>query len=248
MDARWEAIIKADPDTGPFDGDREVERMALQMERAAKLREADPRLPLITSITIASDQMTAERSERWMEQGMPFEVAYPFVGSYARFGFAVKALDEGKADRDWFFENLPHLWTSADVGPSDRHLELWKEAFDRNGHKPVTDGKPLPKGAYLKVYRGQDGDRPLGISWTLKREVADKFAHGAATRQANRGGTIFDAMWPRGDVLAYLTGRGEEEIILDPKYLNEALALERGSFSATVMDGEARASALRRAR
>lgn len=240
MDDRWKAIIENDPEAGAQDTAAMVENMRARAERAAALVAEDPKLPYTTALTIAGDQMGAERSKRWMAQGMPFEVAYPFVGSYARFAFAVEAFDDGLVERDWFFDHLPELWTGADVGHADRYLQLWWEAFDRNGHEAVTDGEPLPKGRTLRLYRGQDGDVPPGISWTLDQQVAEKFARGAATRQGNRGGTVFEVEVPRTIILGYLTGRGEREVIIDPSGMfavTEAAAL--------VVDGTARGDAMR---
>ena len=62
-----------------------------------------------------------------------------------------------------------------------------------------------------------DMERQLENAWTIDRDIAEKFANGAATRQANRGGVIYQATVDRSRILGYLTGRGESEVIVDPK-------------------------------
>lgn len=189
--------------------------MAERMERAEKLREADPHLDFISAITIAGDQMSGDRARRWVTEGLPGIDAMTFVGSYARLDFAIWAVENGHLERDVLLDELPELWSGSDPDDTDpRFLALWVEAWERNGGKTVCDGKALPRRQRLRVYRGQDEDAPLGIAWTLDPKVAEKFARGAGTRQANREGVVIWTDVRRDRPLAYLTGRSESEIIL----------------------------------
>ena len=181
----------------------------------ADLMAADPLLNELSAMIIAGDRLTSERSKQWTRDGCPAVDALPFVGSYGRLEFAVWATDEGFLPVETLLDQLPNLWRGSDPDDTDpRYLALWQSAWERNGKKTVRDGPQLPKGTQLRCYRGQDAGAPLGIAWSLDRTVAEKFARGAGSRQRSRNGKVFERVVARKDVLAYLTGRGEQEVIL----------------------------------
>jgi hypothetical protein len=69
----------------------------------------------------------------------------------------------------------------------------------------------LPK--TLTIYRGaQTGLNEHGLSWTLDRERAEWFAN----RFEKADPIVLEREIPKADIFAYLTGRGEEEIVLRP--------------------------------
>lgn len=184
-----------------------------QSARAQDLMKADPRLPYVSALVIAGDLASADRSFDWLRGGMDFDRALTMTGSYGRMPFVIRALEAGLVGRAKVLGMLPELWSDSDPDDSDpRYLALWKEAAFTG---TVIDGKPLPAGKVLTIYRGQDADAPKGIAWSLSKTTAAKFARGAATRQSNRGGIVLRAHVARKDVLAYLTGRNEDEIIVD---------------------------------
>lgn len=198
--------------------DRLIEEAAEFVKREpimAELMAADPKLSMISAMIIAGDRLTSERSKQWTRDGLPAVDALPYVGSYGRLEFAVWAVDEGRLPIETLLDQLPGLWRGSDPDDTNpRYLALWKAAWFRNGEKTVRDGPHLPKGSALRCYRGQDDGAPLGIAWSLDKKVAEKFARGAGSRQGNRGGTVMEMVVPRKEVLAYLTGRGEAEVIL----------------------------------
>lgn len=180
-----------------------------------ELMSADPKLDIISAMVIAGDKLTVERSKQWTLEGCPAVDALPYVGSYGRLEFAMWAVDEGHFPVEVLLDQLPDLWRGSDPDDTDpRYLALWKLARVRNGGRMVRDGARLPKGSMIRCFRGQDADAPLGIAWSLNREVAEKFARGAGSRQQNRGGTVFETVVSRKEILAYLTSRGESEVIL----------------------------------
>lgn len=167
-------------------------------------------IPTITAIVMAGDIYSAEQATELVRNGTPAEDALHYVGSYARFDWAVTNLP-----KPTLFKMLPELWTGAD--PDDtkpEYLALWKEAYAANGSKMIYDKHWLSSGK-LTAFRGQIGDK-VGISWTLDKETAKKFAATGGSRQTIRGGRILTRIVKRSDVLAYLTGRGESEVIIDP--------------------------------
>lgn len=202
-----------------YTGDEVLAMMAVgearRTELVDKLMADDPLLPVMSAFTIAGDLMSVERSKEWVARGMDAADALTFVGSYGRLEFALWAVKNGHMPEDVLLEMLPDLWRGSDPDDTDpRFLALWQKAWVRNGKRTVRDGPHLPKGTTLRVYRGQDDDAPLGIAWSLDRKIAEKFARGAGTRQSSRPGTVLVMEVPRTAVLAYLTGRGESEVIL----------------------------------
>lgn len=201
------------PEPTPADIDAD---MLARGAKATALMDADPGLSYISAIIIAGDMLAAERSKRWVEDGMDaWPDAATFVGSYGRLDFCLWAVENGHMDRATLLDQLPGLWSGSDPRDDDgRFAALWTEAWVRNGRRTIRDGGHLPKGKLLRVYRGQMPTDPFGIAWTLDPAVADKFAHGAGTREHHRAGTRFDMLVPRSAIVAYLTGRGESECII----------------------------------
>jgi hypothetical protein len=196
--------------------DQWVARFQLEQAKAKELMEADPRLPYVSALVMASDLIGADKAWEELSQGMPFNQALWCVGSYGRLGFVLKALDERLASADEVLAIWPALWSGSDPNDTDpRFLQMWLGAYWRH-HGMICDGEPLLDQDTINVYRGQDADAPLGIAWTTSKCVAKKFARGAATRQSNRDGVVIHGTVKREDVLAYLTGRNEFEIIVDP--------------------------------
>jgi hypothetical protein len=196
--------------------DRERRRVAL----TSQIVRENPTLPYITALIMAGDRLSAEDAWRELETGTPFARALVRVGSYGRLDFTVRALDADLVDDRTVFRMLPALWRGSDPDDEDpRFLDLWLRAYEWNGSY-LRDGIALPRTRVLDVYRGQDpiadADTLRGIAWSLDREVAEKFAHGAALRVGDRAGTVYHARINRKSVLGYLTLRGEAEVVCDP--------------------------------
>jgi hypothetical protein len=208
----------------PFDMDQMAADAQETSARALQLQKADPRLPLISALVIASDLFYAERVAKWLREGtLTFDQAVCRVGSFARLEFIMQAMDDGLVSRERVLEILPEEWPGSDPNDTNpRFLALWQEAWEANRKRYIRDGKALPRNKLLTIYRGQDADAPLGIAWSLSKVVADKFARGAGTREAHRGGIILKRQVPRSKVLAYLTARNEDEVVINPLDATEA--------------------------
>ena len=182
------------------------------------LLKADPKLSPVIAYVIASDQLSKQWVWDEVEKGTtPILRAVWLPGSYARMDFVLEAIDRNAVQQEALYPILPELWRGSDPDDTDhRFHELWLDAWEAHGHRVITDGKRLPPGKYLTVYRGQDADAPAGIAWTLDKKIAEKFARGAATRQSNRGGTVYIGRVRRQNIIAFLTGRGESECIISP--------------------------------
>lgn len=196
--------------------DEVVKEAEASRKLAAEILEKDPSLGFMSAIIIANDIKSGERSDRFMrEEGMPYSKACMLVGSYARLDFAVRAQQDGYLSKSSLLRALPDLWSMSDPDDTDpRFIKLWREARAKRG-AVIYDKTPLPSQKIYDVYRGQDEGANVGIAWSLDLKIAEKFANGAGLRQSNRGGTILHMQVERKDILAYLTGRGESECIID---------------------------------
>jgi hypothetical protein len=196
-------------------------RFHLEQAKAKELMEADPRLPYISALVMAGDLVGADQASAALREGKPFAEVLWHVGSYGRLSFVLKALADGYTTIQELLPLWPELWSGSDPDDADpRFLEVWRQACEANGGV-VEDGSPLPTHPVITIYRGQDADAPLGIAWTTSKRIAMKFARGAATRQSNRNGVVIRRTVKRENVLAYLTGRGEFEIIVDPERVSK---------------------------
>lgn len=181
-----------------------------------EMRDANPDLPYITVAVMAGDLLSMRNARRRIDAGEDPEKCMNLVGSFARFAFAVDLLDEGIISEDAFFSRICELWRGADPDDTDpRFLTLWRDAVERNDGVPLYDETPVPPTKWLTVYRGQRAQDKLGIAWTTDLEIARKFAGGASYRTRVEGvvlkGRVRSAL-----VFAYITERGESEVIVDP--------------------------------
>ena len=231
--------------TAQFDARADRERAERQMaeyaarsqrqgERAEELMKLDPRLPFVTALIIAGDEASTALADERLESGDPFERVVWLVGSFARLDWALRQVDEQRVSIERVEALLPELWRGSDPDDANpRYLALWRDAYEHNGHIILDDPeRPLKPthGRAVAVYRGQDADARLGIAWTTSEGIARKFADGAATRQSHRGGIVHKS-WVSVDVaLAYLTGRGEEEVIVDPSTLSTVITEREASY------------------
>jgi hypothetical protein len=115
--------------------------------------------------------------------------------------------DRDKIALDELRDLLPVLWMDTEM-PSQNLWQpesLWLDAGF------VTDDdetwSKLPK--KIEVWRGGPHG---GISWTLDREVADRFAS-----RFYHEPMLWRAGVEKASALGYLGGRGEHEVILDPE-------------------------------
>ena len=71
----------------------------------------------------------------------------------------------------------------------------------------------------VTVYRGvtsYNADNIKALSWTLEYDTAEWFAH-----RFEEDDTVYEAQIPKQHIYALFNGRGESEVIVDPKYLTD---------------------------
>lgn len=185
-----------------------------QFEIMNDLTQAMPWLPFIGALVMAGDMAHGELIEERVKKGaLTVKEAIPLLGSYVRFPFAVRNLPDEE-----LFPRLPDLWVSSD--PDDtkvEYLQLWRRAFKANKNRIIKDNpnSRLAGGMTVQLFRGQRRDDPLGIAWSTDPHIAHKFAKGAGVRGPISGGTVISITALKDNVIAYLTERGEWEVILD---------------------------------
>ena len=215
--------------SGRFEPDMDV-----VMERASRgLRLAhevmqQTGLPFVTSLTIANDRISMESAEEFMaETGQPAWQAATIVGSYSRMDWVERAWKSGLISDSKMLEMLPHWWSGSDPDDTEmRFLALWAKMRRLHNNRVILSDptRRLPRERLLTIYRGQDpvseatpdGHLPVGIAWSLDKSIAERFARGAATRQSDREGIVYEGRVLKSKVIAYLTGRDEEEVIVHP--------------------------------
>jgi hypothetical protein len=96
-----------------------------------------------------------------------------------------------------------------------QNLDGWREVFEITGHGVDPAVTELPRGE-LTIYRGaQEGvNEEDGFSWTLDRERAEWFAR--RFKNPEQTPVLVTAKVHRDFVIWHLTGRGEDEIVVDP--------------------------------
>jgi hypothetical protein len=85
----------------------------------------------------------------------------------------------------------------------------------------------------IQVWRGCERGRERGLSWTLDRDVAKRFATGQ--RCINGNPTLVKAQIPKEKVFAVFVDRNESELALDPRRLKKlTIELEYAPISTSV--------------
>ena len=184
-----------------------------QAEIMESLRRDNPNIG-ISAFVIAGDILSAEKCTQEVLSGKEALKLVWRVGSYARFDWAYHHLEH----KD-LLELLPELWSFSDPDDTkDEYLRLWEEKR-RLSQKIVIDDKPLPNNKAFKVYRGQSQAAKIGISWSLDETVAQNFGRSGGLRETIKDGIIYQAQVNRNDIIAFLSSRGESEIIVNPNNL-----------------------------
>ena len=122
-------------------------------------------------------------------------------------------------DKKNYWQLLSYIWIDAEFPTVNK--EIWIQLFTRRlpNKRKMMNGKErrvlsnLPD-KDINVFRGySDDEHADGISWTLSYEKAEEFAK----RWGSEDAKIAEGMCKKEDILAFLNGRNEEEIIIDPE-------------------------------
>ena len=124
-----------------------------------------------------------------------------------------------------FSEILADAWIRSENPNLDKNfkqkelLQMFKDAaphilMDKDEQKQLAELDDT-----VTVYRGvttYNAKNIKALSWTLEQKTAEWFAH-----RFGEDGTVYEAQIPKQHIYALLNGRGESEVIVDPKYLTD---------------------------
>lgn len=124
-----------------------------------------------------------------------------------------------------FSEILADAWIRSENPNLDKNfkqkelLQMFKDAaphilMDKDEQKQLAELDDT-----VTVYRGvttYNAKNIKALSWTLEQKIAEWFAN-----RFGEDGTVYEAQIPKQHIYALLNGRGESEIIVDPKYLTD---------------------------
>lgn len=124
-----------------------------------------------------------------------------------------------------FSEILADAWIRSENPNLDKNfkqkelLQMFKDAaphilMDKDEQKQLVELDDT-----VTVYRGvttYNAKNIKALSWTLEQKTAEWFAN-----RFGEDGTVYEAQIPKQHIYALLNGRGESEVIVDPKYLTD---------------------------
>ena len=118
----------------------------------------------------------------------------------------LKVIDACKFNSKNIAELFLEIWADSEL-PCGHNFKIWRDLFSAFKDNRVLENtkKHLPE--RFKVWRGGSPD---GISWTLDENIARKFSE----RKYRRTKMVQCREITRDEVICYLDGRGEKEIIL----------------------------------
>lgn len=155
-----------------------------------------------------------------------FMVNKPYTMAFLKFAKPHLSLSD-------YSELLADAWVRSENPNLDKNFtqkEMLKMFRDADP-KILMDGEELKKLSELDdtvtVYRGvtsYNAKNVKALSWTLDQKTAEWFAH-----RFGEDGTVYEAQITKQHIYALFNGRGESEVIVDPKHLmdiTEAPAME----------------------
>lgn len=117
---------------------------------------------------------------------------------------------------------ITSVWMDQESPDIATWTRIWSGGW-RARHRAMTEAERAAlkaMGSKITVYRGyNDPDREHGLSWTTDREQAIWFAQRFADVYGRKP-ILMEGNVKRKDVIAYLTGRSERELIIAPGNVN----------------------------
>lgn len=128
-----------------------------------------------------------------------------------------------------YWELLSAVWTDSEN--IWQNMRDWKTLLTSRkpgrqymmdwGERRALENKP----AVFPVWRGfNTGGTKRGWSWTTSKDKAEWFAR--RLLQDDERPVLAEARVPKSRVIAYLTGRNEKEIVVDPRFLTDVSTTE----------------------
>ena len=189
-------------------------------ELAQEIARTDPSIGFVNAFILAGDRLSAIRASALLEAGiLDLEKAFSSIGSYSRLEWGLK-----NVPREDLIKRLPALWAWSDPDDTNPDLaRLWVSAWKANKQKMLRDSdSKLPcKNGRVTLWRGQRKGQSVGISWTADEAIARKFSRCGGLRLNIPDGILLQGSFPTRAVMAYLTGRKESEVVINPYHLEK---------------------------
>lgn len=154
-------------------------------------------------------------------------------GDYSRYIFlherpyrleALVDIMDYEHDTKNFWETVSHVYTDSEN--IHQHYDTWVSILSEDGiHKKhlMDDEELLSLESFddeLTVYRGFNGNGGIdGLSWTIDKKTALFFAKRFA--KSDEDATIATGKIKKSDIIAYLTGRNESEVLVLPENVTD---------------------------
>lgn len=183
---------------------------------------------------VKSIEAKEERLEEFKKLGKPHAGLFLYERPY-RFEAIHGMRSEGcfKDNEEEFWECLAEVWIDSEN--IYQHHREWCELLDEAAQHNFMMEAMMNQDEWellmllsgedknLEVYRGAvEGENERGLSWTMDRERAGWFAE-----RFGKGGKVWKTtVSPRTDIVAIFTGRNEDEVVLRPSFLTDALIEE----------------------
>ncbi len=161
------------------------------------------------------------KTSKYIEKAKDAKEIFYMVNNPYRLAFLKFAQDY--LSREDFSSLLSAGWIlsenpNQDVNVSKAELvKMFKEA-DKMQLMDEEERKAFSQlGDKATIYRGvtpYNGKNIKALSWTLSEDKAEWFAH-----RFGEEGTVYKAEIDKAHILAYFGGRGEAEVVVEPKYL-----------------------------
>lgn len=187
-------------------------------KRAGDLRWPMLRSPLVYQVPfyswkIANDSYLAKRA-KVIELTLKgkFHSALWFYERPYRLAIMQEWIEQGIDVSEFFAE----AWRDTELPDSELAKPMYRRMFQHMGFVTDVEGlqfKDLP--SHVTVYRGSLEKWRKGLAWTRNLGTAKFFA------LRTDGAKVWETTVPRKAILAWLDGRGEQEVVLNPRSIKE---------------------------
>ncbi len=214
QDKRALELLKLDLGENPFDTARLHPDLQPYVEHnpGKGLLSVMLRHPLVFQVPFYSWKMAnnqyalkKEHVDRLMAEGKTDEVLVYYERPY-RMRFLLEHQDQIPIEQ--LRESLIWVWMDTEFPRQFGYVPVLR-LFRRAGYLTDTDKR---LSGMLSIFRGCTPKWRRGISWTLDAEKVGWFA----TRLGLKG-KVYAGTVEADKILAYFVGRGEEEVVVDPK-------------------------------
>lgn len=161
-----------------------------------------------------------EMMEKAIKEGKWSLVLYLYERPY-RMSMLMRFWQQRSISIEQLRELLPEVWIDTEMPVQYGYRELIR-FFRRAGF--MTDIPGLQGPIECEVYRGCTAKHKKGISWTLDRKRAVRFAKRFASKE--RIPRLYRAIAPPEAILGIFNERGEQEVVVDPKLLKGFIELD----------------------